>query len=388
MEQKFQEIKARIEAGVALSRKEALDLYKTASLETLAELGQLVRQQKVPGHTITFLIDRNINYTNVCNSDCSFCGFYRHNPRDPEAYVLSREEIASKITEALELGATRILLQGGHNDELPYEYYTDLLTWISNNFKIEINAFSPSEIQQMCKISGKTNLEVLSELQACGLRGLPGGGAEILDDAVRQRVSPKKIRTAAWIEVMEVAHSLGLTTTATMVFGFGETIEQRINHFEVLRDAQTRSNAAGYEGFNAFYAWPLQHNENTSLGRSRLKDNYGATADEYLRNVAVSRIFLHNIPHHGASWPTMGLTVACQALGYGSDDFGSTMMEENVVSKAGSFSQSKWCLSPQEIQQHIKTAGFEPIQRDTSYNLLSQPILTQKVTVDQAEHSI
>ncbi|MBX7143105.1 MAG: CofH family radical SAM protein [Oligoflexia bacterium] len=357
-------------SGTRLSRAEALVLYKEAPLAELGQLAFLARKRHNPGANVTYLIDRNINYTNVCNTDCSFCAFYRHDPKHPEAYVLPREVMRAKIEEALELGATRILLQGGHNDELPYSFYVEMISWISSNFKVEINAFSPSEIQQMKKVSGKSYAEILGELKAAGMRGLPGGGAEILDDQVRARVSPKKISADEWIAVMEVAHSTGLTTTSTMVIGFGETIEQRLNHLDRLRQAQDRSLQAGFKGFGAFISWPLQFNENTSIGRSRHASGYGAGATEYLRNVALCRLYLDNIQHHQSSWPTLGPEVAQLGLHFGCDDIGSTMMEENVVSQAGAPTARKWCMSPEELQAIIVQAGFTPAQRDTAYNIL------------------
>ncbi|MCB0353405.1 MAG: dehypoxanthine futalosine cyclase [Bdellovibrionales bacterium] len=350
-----------------LNFEEAISLFRSAPLHELGKRASEVRQRLVPGEVVTYLIDRNINYTNVCNSDCSFCGFYRPSPDHPESYVLSREEIGKKIEEALELGATRILFQGGHHDGLDFRFYVDIVRWMSESYPIEVNAFSPSEIFQMQKVSGLSLEEILVELRDAGLKGLPGGGAEILDDEVRKRVSPKKIRSDEWIEVMAIAHSIGLTTTATMVIGLGETIEQRINHLERLRKLQDQSRSLGYEGFNAFISWPLQHNENTSLGRSRHRGRYGADGIEYLRNVALARIYLDNIAHHAASWPTLGTEIGKLALHFGCDDFGSTMMEENVVSKAGALTTSKWSMSPEELQHVIRQAGFVPIQRTTSY---------------------
>jgi cyclic dehypoxanthinyl futalosine synthase len=278
--------------------------------------------------------------------------------------------LGRKIEEALKLGATRILLQGGHNDDLPYSFYPEMISWISSNYPIEINAFSPSEIEQMEKVSGKSSLEILSELKAAGLKGLPGGGAEILDDAVRQRVSPKKIKTQRWLDIMEDAHSLDLTTTMTMVFGFGETFEQRLNHFERVRNVQDAAVQRGRRGFNAFVCWPLQHNENTSLGRSRHKSNYGASAMEYLRMISIARLFLDNIPNVQASWPTLGIEIAQVALQYGCNDIGSTMMEENVVSQAGAKSKDTWSLSPEELREAISDAGFIPAQRNSSFEIL------------------
>lgn len=351
--------------------KEALDLYENGELASLGARANEIRQSVVPGRAVTFLIDRNINYTNVCNSDCTFCGFYRPTSKHPESYVLSREELRQKVEEALDLGATRLLLQGGHNDDLPYDFYPEMISWLTENFDIELNAFSPSEIHQMHLVSGKEYEEILSELKQAGMKGLPGGGAELLVDSVRKRVSPKKIGADIWLEVMGIAQSLDLTTTATMVIGFGESIADRIEHLRRLRDLQDSSIKKGHEGFNAFISWTLQHNENTSMGRSRHRVNYGADSGAYLRNVAVGRIFLDNIPHHGASWPTLGVEVGKLALHFGCDDFGSTMMEENVVSQAGGLTQNKWSMSPEELRGVIREAGFEPVQRNTAYEQVS-----------------
>jgi cyclic dehypoxanthinyl futalosine synthase len=359
----------KIISGARLSHDEALATWRLFDFTELATLAQKVRFIHNPEPSVTYLIDRNINYTNVCNSDCSFCAFYRYNPRDPEAYVISREALASKVDEAVALGASRILLQGGHNDELPYNFYLDIIEWLSSRYSVQLNAFSPSEIHQMTLVSGKSSYEVLSDLKARGLYGLPGGGAEILDDEVRRRISPKKINAQRWLDIMREAHSLDLVTTATMVIGFGESIEHRLLHLERLRDLQDQSKQAGHEGFNLFISWTHQFNERTSLGRSRHAAKYGAGAVEYLKNVAWSRIILDNIKHHQSSWPTCGAHVAEIGLHSGCDDIGSTMMEENVVSQAGAPTAQKWSMSPEELELHIRQAGFEPKRRDSSFNL-------------------
>jgi cyclic dehypoxanthinyl futalosine synthase len=356
--------------GERISPTEALEIWNIFDFTELAGLAQSVRFRQNPSYTVTYLIDRNINYTNVCNSDCSFCAFYRHDPRDPEAYILSRETLTEKVTEAKALGATRLLLQGGHNDELPYNFYLEMIDWLHTTFKLDLNAFSPSEIHQMTLVSGKSSLEVLKDLKGCGLNGLPGGGAEILDDEIRRRISPKKIGAQRWLDVMQDAQSLDLVTTATMVIGFGETLEHRINHLERLRTLQDLSKSRGHEGFNLFISWTHQFNERTSLGRSRHVAKYGAGAVEYLKNVAWSRIFLDNIRHHQSSWPTCGPHVAEIGLHAGCDDIGSTMMEENVVSKAGAPTANKWSMSPEELEMHIRQAGFTPAQRDSAFTIV------------------
>jgi cyclic dehypoxanthinyl futalosine synthase len=348
---------------------QALELAKYSPLHELSARAHEIRCQQHGSEVVTYLVDRNINYTNVCNSDCQFCAFYRPSSQHPEAYVLTREVLRKKIEEAIEFGSSRILLQGGHNDDLPYSFYVEMIEWIKTNFKIQINAFSPSEIQQMCRVSGKIAIEVLQDLQSAGLDGLPGGGAEILDDETRRKVSPKKIRTDDWLSIMADAHSLGLITTATMVIGLGEPIEHRLNHLFRLRDLQAQSLQKGFKGFNAFISWVLQTNENTSLGRSRFKSRYGASSVEYLRNVALARIILENIPHHQSSWPTLGPEIAEIGLHYGCDDIGSTMMEENVVSQAGAPTKHRWSMSPEELRHHIQSAGFTPAERDSAFEI-------------------
>ena len=356
-----------VAAGRRLQFDEAVELYRKADLLRLGQAAQVARYRHVPEHRVSYLIDRNINYTNVCITDCHFCAFYRPDENHPEAYVLSRAQIAAKIDELLEVGGTRILMQGGHNPSLPITWYEELLHWLRDTYpEIEINAFSPSEIDHIAEVEDCSMEDVLVRLQAAGLAGLPGGGGEMLVDAVRSRVSPKKQDAKGWIEAMRIAQRLDLTTSSSMVIGFGETPEQRIEHLLRLRDLQDESQAARHKGFGAFIVWSLQ-TENTSLGRSRNSDTYGASATEYLRVVAMARLFLDNIPHVQASWPTQGIQLAQVALQFGCDDLGSTMLEENVVSSAG----TKLCsVAELELQRGIADAGFIPVQRDTSYNTL------------------
>lgn len=364
------QILARVRDGGRITYDEALLLYQHADMLDLAEAANARRQQLVPGDLVTYLIDRNINYTNVCVTDCQFCNFYALPGDTSKGYVNSKLILGHKIQEALELGATRILMQGGHNPDLPYEYYIDLVSWIHKTFPtIEINAFSPSEIQYMSQMGGKTWKETLTELKAAGLMGLPGGGGEILDDEIRQRVTPKKIMTDDWFGVMKVAHELGLTTTATMVIGFREELRHRMNHLQRLRDEQDDSLKRFNNGFNAFISWTVQI-EGTPLGRSKYASEYGATGAEYLRHTAVARIFLDNLPHISASWPTQGAKVGQMALHFGCDDFGSTMIEENVVSAAGAITKASPIMLPKEIHRQIREAGFIPAQRDTDYHVM------------------
>jgi dehypoxanthine futalosine cyclase len=353
--------------GQRLSAGDAVRLYREADLLALGQAAQAARFRQVPERRVSYLIDRNINYTNVCITDCQFCAFYRPTKEHPEAYTLSRAEITQKIDELLDVGGTRILMQGGHNPDLPLSWYEDLLHWLRSTYpEIEINAFSPSEIDHIANLEGLTMSQVLARLKAAGLAGLPGGGAEMLDDEVRGRVSPKKQSASGWLDAMRAAHALGLVTTSTMVIGFGETLEQRIGHLEKLRDLQDESLRLHGRGFTAFIAWTLQI-ENTPLGRSKSRDEYTASAHDYLRLVAVARLFLDNIPHVQASWPTQGVRLAEVALEFGCDDLGSTMLEENVVSAAGTTLRN---VAELTMQRSIHAAGYTPAQRDSRYNIL------------------
>lgn len=352
--------------GDRLSVAEAATLYREAPIRPLARAAMERRAARTDARTVTFLIDRNINYSNVCVTDCQFCAFYRP-PGHAEAYTLSREEIGEKVEATLALGGTRILMQGGHHPDLHLSWYEGLLSWIRERYPgIEIDAFSPPEIEHFARLEGLSIRETLTRLKTAGLAGLPGGGAEILDDEVRRRVSPKKQDTAGWIEVMREAQGIGIATTCTQVIGLGETIEQRLGHIRRLRDLQDESVAAHGNGFVAFIAWTLQ-TENTPLGRAPRKRRYGARRAEYLRHVAISRLFFDNIDHLQASWPTMGERIARMALRFGADDFGSTMMEEHVVSSAGT---RRLSMSVEEIGANICRAGFRPAQRDTRYRIL------------------
>jgi cyclic dehypoxanthinyl futalosine synthase len=354
-------------AGRRLSPAEACRLYREADLLALGQAAQAVRFQRIPDRRVTYLIDRNVNYTNVCITDCQFCAFYRPSETHPEAYTLSRDAIAGKMDELLDAGGTRVLMQGGHNPRLPLAWYEDLLRWMRASWpEIELDCFSPSEIDHIAHVEGCSMTDVLVHLQAAGLAGLPGGGAEMLDDDVRGRVSPKKQSAAGWLETMRIAQRLGLVTTATMVIGFGESVEQRIGHLLKLRDLQDESLHEHGNGFAAFIAWTLQ-TSNTSLGASKEREALGAGAHDYLRLVAVARLFLDNITHIQASWPTQGVKLAQVALEFGCDDFGSTMMEENVVSAAGT---SLCSVAEVELQRAIQGARYTPAQRDTRYNIL------------------
>jgi cyclic dehypoxanthinyl futalosine synthase len=355
-------------AGERLSFEEGLLLYREADLLSLGLAANSARQLRVPGRVVTYLVDRNINYTNVCTTDCSFCGFYRR-PGHAEAYVRTYEELGQKIQELVDVGGTRILMQGGHHPELQLDWYIGLLQFIRTNYPtIEIDAFSPSEIDNFSQVFGMSIREVLQTLIAAGLSGLPGGGGEILDDEIRSRVSPKKQNTEGWLGVMREAQALGLATSATMIIGFGEQLEHRLRNLIRLRDLQDEGLRAHGNGFTAFISWTVQHSEMTSLGRSRHHESYGATPHEYLRHAAISRLMLDNVAHHQASWVTQGPKIGQVSLEFGIDDMGSTMLEENVVSSAAHDTYA--CMSEGDLHALIRDAGYTPAKRDTRYNLL------------------
>ncbi len=337
-----------------LDRDEALRLFQHAGLLDLGEMAHKRRLELHPEPEVTFAIDRNINYTNICRCGCRFCAYYRK-PEDPDAFVITPETLRQKISETLELGGTQILLQGGLNPELGIDYYIALLENIRAEFPtIHIHGFSPPEICHIAEVSELTLGEVLARLKAAGLGSIPGGGAEILDDRVRSRISPNKIGWERWLQVMEEAHALGLKTTATMMFGSLETPEELIEHLFRVRELQDRT-----QGFTAFIPWSFQP-ANTDLGK---EIDYPATGVEYLRVLALARLVLDNIPSLQASWVTQGAKLAQVALHFGANDFGSTMIEENVVAAAG----VHFSISLMELVDTIRAAGFRPVQRDTLY---------------------
>lgn len=355
--------------GRRLTMDDSLVLAHLADLALLREVAHRRRSALHPPARVTYLVDRNMNYTNVCVTNCSFCNFYRP-PGDGEAYVNSRAILGRKLGELERAGGTRVLMQGGHHPDLRLSWYESLLQWMRQDHpSIEIDAFSPSEIDHIARLEDLTPAEVLARLKAAGLAGLPGGGAEILDDSIRRQISPLKITTAIWIDIMREAQRLGLHTTATMVIGFGESWEIRLRHLFRIRELQRESTNAGVKGFGAFIAWTAQL-RGTALGRRRDAPGIlGAGAAEYLRLVSLSRLVLDNIPHLQSSWPTMGEAVAQRALSFGADDFGSTMMEENVVSAAGA---QRTAMTEAELQGFIRSAGFVPAKRNTAYEILKE----------------
>jgi cyclic dehypoxanthinyl futalosine synthase len=349
----MQDIIAHIEAGQRIHGEEFLRLEREASLHQLGFLAHAVRMRLHPEPLVTYVIDRNINYTDICISACKFCAFFKA-PEDGRGQVLSQAELAQKIAETQALGGTQILLQGGLHPDKPLEFYEDMLRFMKAT-GIHIHGFSPPEIVHFGQLSGLGIKEVLQRLMAAGLDSIPGGGAEILSDRVRQEMAPKKCTADQWIEVMEIAHGLGLRTTATMMFGHIETTEERLEHLQRIRDLQDRTG-----GFTAFIPWPFQP-DHTPLAAVRKIEK--TTAVSYLRMLALSRIFLDNVHNIQASWVTQGPKIAQLSLFFGANDFGSTMIEENVVAAAG----IRFRLSEEEIRALVIDAGFQPQQRLMDY---------------------
>jgi len=341
-------------AGERLSPAEGMRLYQSASLLDLGKAADERRRVLHPQNVVTYIIDRNVNYTNLCITACKFCNFYRP-AKSKEAYTLSREVLAAKFSETVAMGGIQILLQGGVNPDLRIEYYEDLFRWTKANFPLALHALSPEEVSFIANQEGLSIREVLERLVAAGMDSLPGGGAEILDDEIRRRISPLKCSTDTWMDVMREAHALGLRTSATMVFGFGETPEHITKHLERLRALQDQT-----AGFTAFICWPFQ-SEGTRL---RLKDD--TSAHRYLRVFSLARLYLDNFPNLQVSWPTMGPDIGQVALRFGGNDFGSAMIEENVVSQAGAVFK----LSAEDIERRVRAAGFVPRRRNMRYELL------------------
>jgi len=342
-------------AGARLDFDTARALYRHADLHALGHAAHKVRLRKHPEPMVTYVVDRNINYSNVCVCACRFCAYFRA-PGDKDCFVLSHEEIGKKIEETIALGGTQILMQGGHHPDLPLSWYEDMLAFIKKNYPIHVHAFSPPEIVHFAKISGLSTAQVIERLHAAGLDSIPGGGAEILVDNVRRKVSPNKCPAGQWLAVMEEAHALGLRTTATMMFGHEETEDERLEHLFGVRASQDRTG-----GFTAFIPWTFQP-ENTAISARPL------TSVEYLRLLALSRLVLDNVDNVQVSWVTMGPKIAQLALYFGGNDFGSTMIEENVVRAAG----VTFRLSRQEIDTLVLAAGFTPRQRRMDYTLVPQ----------------
>ena len=357
-----------------LTPEEATVLYHTAPLHALMNAAHQRRMAMHPDGRVTYLVDRNINYTNTCTINCQFCSFYRP-PGHDEEYTQTFQQISERVGELESIGGVRILMQGGVNPSLPFQWYLDLIGFLREHHpRIDLDCFSPIEIEGIAEVCDMSTLQVLTDLKSAGMHGLPGGGAEMLVDDVRKDVSPKKGSPLNWLRVMSEAQSLGMTTSATNVIGFGETNEQRVEHMNAIRRLQEQSLEAHGNGFTSFIAWPVQLEHNTfgKRNRGQNKVDLGAGASEYLRHVAVARLFLDNVEHIQASWPTMGMGVAQMALLGGADDAGSTMMEENVVSASGT---KKVEATEKELQDSIVRGGFLPQRRNSDYALLETPLM-------------
>jgi cyclic dehypoxanthinyl futalosine synthase len=339
--------------------RDLLDFYQRAPLLELGAEADRVRQQLHPGDVVTYIVDRNINYTNVCVADCGFCAFYRR-PKHNEGWTLSYEQIGAKIDETKALGGVQILMQGGHNPYIPFEWYLDLLRYIKRNHPIHVHGFSPSEVDFWSKLYRMDARDVIRELQKAGLDSIPGGGGEILVQRVRDEVAKKKAGADRWLEIMEIAHQEGMKTSVTMMYGIGETLAERLEHLQRVREVQQRT-----KGFTAFICWPLQP-ENTP----RMSHMPKTDAVDYLRTVSFARVVLDNVPNIQSSWVTMGMKIGQTALRFGCNDFGSLMIEENVVSAAN----TTYRTTIEEMERLIRDAGFTPARRRQDYSIIAPAV--------------
>jgi cyclic dehypoxanthinyl futalosine synthase len=346
----------RAVSGERISEDDALALLRCDDLIALGEAAAARRAQTSAEDEVTFIIDRNVNYTNFCITDCDFCAFYRL-PRDPEGYVLPKKVIFRKVEETLDLGGTALLLQGGHHPGLQIEWYEDLFRDIKARYPIHLHALSPSEILHIAHFSRISLQETMQRLRDAGHDSVPGGGAEILVDRVREVIAPKKTKSAEWLDVMRAAHEAGMSTSATMMYGTVETLEERVEHLRLLRELQDDT-----DGFRAFVCWSYQ----AGGGSRRGDDHQHTTAADYLKMLAVSRLYLDNFDHFQSSWVTQGLRVGQLALAFGCDDMGSIMIEENVVRAAG----TAFRLDTERMVAAIEATGRRAVQRDTLYRTI------------------
>jgi cyclic dehypoxanthinyl futalosine synthase len=342
--------------GERITDEEALTLLRSRDLVAVGRVADELRNRKIDKRRVTFIVDRNVNYTNVCYTDCDFCAFYRRPGDTREGYLLPKTIIFKKIEETLALGGTALLMQGGHHPDLGVEYYEDLFSSIKARYPIHLHALSPSEIQHAARRSKMSIPQALTRLRDAGLDSLPGGGAEILVDRVRQIISPKKTTSAEWLGIMREAQRLGMSTTATMMYGHVETLEERVEHMRRIRDLQDE-----LHGFRAFISWTFQRDGNR-LG-DVVSEEVRPTSFDYLLTQAVSRIYLDNVDHIQSSWVTQGMKVGQVALSFGADDMGSVMIEENVVSAAGTTHRA----TAEDFVHAIKALGKTAVQRDTLY---------------------
>jgi cyclic dehypoxanthinyl futalosine synthase len=351
----LERIQNAVLAGQRITPADAFRLYHALSLPELGALADAVRHRLHPEPVVSYIVDRNVNYTNICNVYCTFCAFMREE-KDDDAYVLTQEQVGAKIQELVDLGGVQVLLQGGHHPKLKMDYYLELLRYLRARFPhVNIHGFSPPEFCHFAEVFQLPVAEVIRQFKEAGLGSIPGGGGEILVDRVRKRIAPLKCTGQQWLEVMETAHGLGLNSSATMMFGHVETIEDRLEHLNLLRHVQDRTH-----GFTAFICWTFQ-NENTRLRVPSVG------AHEYLRMQALARIFLDNFPNIQSSWVTQGPQIGQIALQFGANDFGSVMMEENVVSQAG----ATFRLTEATMQRLIRELGYEPRRRNNWYQYLN-----------------
>jgi len=342
--------------GERITDEEALTLLRSRDLVSVGRVADELRNRKIDKRRVTFIVDRNVNYTNVCYTDCDFCAFYRRPGDTREGYLLPKAVIFKKIEETLALGGTALLMQGGHHPDLGVDYYEDLFSSIKARYPIHLHALSPSEIQHAARRSKVSIPEALTRLRDAGLDSLPGGGAEILVDRVRKIISPKKTTSAEWLGVMRDAQRIGMSTTATMMYGHVETLEERVEHMRRIRELQDET-----RGFRAFISWTFQRDGNR-LG-DVVPEEVRPTSFDYLLTQAVSRIYLDNVDHIQSSWVTQGMKVGQVALSFGADDMGSVMIEENVVSAAGTTHRA----TAEDFVRAIKALGKTAVQRDTLY---------------------
>ncbi|MBK9153226.1 MAG: dehypoxanthine futalosine cyclase [Chloracidobacterium sp.] len=368
MSDAIQPILERVLAGERMTAAECTALLESNDFVRIGLAADEVRRRKNDPDVVTYIIDRNINYTNVCNVVCTFCAFYRR-PGKPDTYVHSIDEICKRIDETIALGGTGVLMQGGLHPDFNIEWYEDLLATLHAKYpKFQLHCFSPPEIHNIHLISGLDYETIMRRLKAAGLNSMPGGGGEILDDEVRKRVSTK-CTTEEWLDVMRAVHKVGLISTATMMFGIGDRIEHRVRHLERVRQVQDEALAAkasdpNYGEFTAFIPWTFQR-ENTALGRKITEEPTGI---DYLKMLSVSRLFLDNIQHIQSSWLTQGIRLGQAALRFGADDMGSIMIEENVVSAAGANNEA----NERDLRYQIREAGYRPQQRDILYNYINR----------------
>ncbi|HLB03620.1 MAG TPA: cyclic dehypoxanthinyl futalosine synthase, partial [Gaiellaceae bacterium] len=342
--------------GERINDAEALTLLRSRDLLAVGRVANELRERKIDPDKVTFIIDRNLNYTNICVTDCDFCAFYRRPGDTSEGYLLPKPVIFKKIEETLAIGGTGVLMQGGHHPDLGIDYYEDLFRSIKSRYKVHLHALSPPEVQHIARRSKLTTWEALQRLRDAGLDSLPGGGGEILVDRVRAIIAPKKTKSDEWLGVMREAQRLGMSTTATMMYGHVETLEERVEHMRRIRELQDE-----LRGFRAFISWTFQRDGNRL--DAEVPDEARPTSFDYLLTQAVSRIYLDNVDHIQSSWVTQGLKVGQVALGFGADDMGSVMIEENVVSAAGTTHRT----SADELAHLIRALGKTPVQRDTLY---------------------